>query len=183
MDFPFDRLDDAKQTVYVSLGTSFVDDVEFYRDAIEAYSGRGDMQAVLSIGGIDPADLGPIPTSVIVRSFVPQVELLAHVDLFVTRSGMNSVSEALVQGVPLVGVPHIAEQAIVARRVEQLGAGRFLKRKHVSAARLASVGDEVLGDPGYRSAAGDIGRTLRDAGGFRRAADEVEAAIAATATP
>lgn len=36
----------------------FFDDVAFYRHAIEAYSGRDDMQAVLSIGGLDPADLG-----------------------------------------------------------------------------------------------------------------------------
>ncbi len=183
VDFPFDRLDDGKQTVFVSLGTSFLDDVAFYRHAMEAYSGRDDMQVVLSIGDLDPADLGPIPESVIVRPFVPQVELLARVDLFVTRCGMNSVSESLWHGVPILGVPHMAEQAVVARRAEQLGAGRFLRRRDVTTARLASVGAEVLGNPSYRKAASEIGQTLRGAGGFRRAADEIEAAIEATTRP
>ena len=53
----------------------------------------------------------------------------------------------------------------------------------MTTARLASVGAEVLGNPSYREAASKIGQTLRGAGGFRRAADEIEAAIEATTRP
>ena len=37
---------------------------------------------------------------------------------FVTHGGMNSVSESLRMGVPMVTVPQMGEQEIVSRRVE-----------------------------------------------------------------
>jgi len=41
---------------------------------------------------------------------------------------MNSVSESLYHGVPVVVIPQMGEQEIVGRRVEELGAGLCLAR-------------------------------------------------------
>ena len=57
------------------------------------------------------------------RASVPQLDLLARVDLFVTHGGMNSVSEGLYYGVPLVGVPQQLEQALNGRQAARHGAG------------------------------------------------------------
>lgn len=176
-DFPFERLDPARRTVFVSLGTSFQDDLDFYRTAIDALSSDESVQTVVSTGGMDVEPLGPVADTVIIRPFVPQVELLGRVDLFISRGGMNSVSEALWHGVPLVTVPFLAEQAVVGRRVEQLGAGVVLRRKDVDRTSLLRSARDILADPGYKAAARQVGKGLQRAGGPERAADEIESML------
>ena len=52
-------------------------------------------------------------------------------DTFITHCGMNSVSEALYFGVPLVMFPQIIEQGGVANRTAELSTGIFLKKNTV----------------------------------------------------
>ncbi len=47
----------------------------------------------------------------------PQLAVLKQADVFVTHGGMNSVSEALVHGVPMVVVPFISDQLTNAQRI------------------------------------------------------------------
>ena len=63
--------------------------------------------------------------------------MLQAAHLFVTHCGMNSASEGLYFGVPLVLYPQQAEQGLVARRVEELGAGLRLRRASPEAIRAA----------------------------------------------
>ena len=53
-------------------------------------------------------------------------------DVFVTHGGMNSVSEALVFGTPMVVIPFVSDQPVNARCVEKLGAGKKLEYSAVS---------------------------------------------------
>ena len=54
---------------------------------------------------VEPEALGPVPDNVILRPWVPQLEMLARADVFGTHGGMNSTMEALASAVPLVVVP------------------------------------------------------------------------------
>ncbi|KAM3274078.1 hypothetical protein ACQJBY_043328 [Aegilops geniculata] len=56
----------------------------------------------------------------LIVSWCPQLEVLAHraIGCFVTHCGWNSTLEALVNGVPLVGIPHWADQPTIAKYVE-----------------------------------------------------------------
>ena len=94
--------------------------------------------------------LGTIPRNFIVQEFVPQLELLQRTALFITHGGMNSVSEALYYGVPLVVIPQSADQNLVGQRIEQLGAGKALRRTSVTAQRLRSVAEDILAKPAYQ---------------------------------
>lgn len=49
-----------------------------------------------------PKRLKNIPSNIHNYKSVPQIEVLKQADVFVTHGGMNSVSEALVQGVPTI---------------------------------------------------------------------------------
>ena len=118
--------------------------------------------------------IGPLPPGVIVRPFVPQTRVLQRASLFVTHSGANSVHEGLYCDLPLLLVPQQLEQAMIAARVEQLGAGLVLRPKRVTAERLATLADELLDEPGYRANAARIGASLRKAGGVVRAAQAIE---------
>jgi MGT family glycosyltransferase len=122
--------------VYVSLGTLFNADASFYRCCFEAL-GELDLQVILSVGSnVALASLGRAPVNFHVHSHVPQLDVLRRASVFVTHGGMNSVTESLWYAVPMVVIPQMSEQAMVGRRVEQLGAGVYLSKSEVTAETL-----------------------------------------------
>ena len=114
-----------------------------------------------------------MPSNFIVRSFVPQLEVLRRASAFITRGGMNSVSESLYFGVPVLVIPHMAEQMVIARRVEQLGAGVHMKKADATSQRIGDAVHSLMADEAYRRNSRLIGDSFRAAGGVKRAADEV----------
>ena len=88
---------------------------------------------------------------------------------------MNSVSESLLCGVPMVLYPQHSEEEAVAGRVEELGAGRRLK--HASAGSIRKALEAVLADTRYAQAAGKIAADFAQCGGAKEAADFIEARI------
>ena len=86
---------------------------------------------------------------------------------------MNSVSESLFHGVPMVVIPQMSEQEFVARRTEELGAGVFLAKEAVTPQSLRSAVDRLLTDDGFRGRARAIGESFQAAGGVMSAADAV----------
>jgi MGT family glycosyltransferase len=172
--FPYEVLDKERPLLYISLGTVYNTQQDFYRCCFAAFAGSR-YQVVLSVGRKTPiSSLGAIPANFIVREYVPQLDILQRAALFISHGGMNSVSEALYYGMPLVVIPQSADQPWVAKRVVQLGAGRMIRRTHVSASRLRSVTEEVLADEIYAQMSKRIGETLREAGGPKRAADAIQ---------
>ncbi len=176
-DFPFEAIT-RKPVVYISLGTINNDNLNFYRQCFEAF-GNYDAQFILSVGKrTDIQAPGTIPVNFIVRNFVPQLEILRRSDLFITHGGMNSVHEGLYYNVPLVVIPQQFEQSIVAQQVVKHGAGVALADKppfgQVTAADLRTAVDNVMkARAQYHDAAILLGESLRAAGGYQRAAEEL----------
>jgi len=170
-DFPWERI--RGRVVYVSLGTLFNTEAAFYRDCFEAFGGQ-DFQVILSVGAnVAIESLGAAPDNFIVQSHVPQLEVLERAAAFVTHGGMNSVCESLYHGVPLIVVPQMSEQAIIGRRVEELGAGVYLAKEAVTPVRLREAVQRVLGEDGFRRQSAVISESFRSAGGVTRAADSI----------
>jgi len=171
--FPFESLG-GKPLIYISLGTVFNDQATFYRKCFEAFA-NGPCQVALSVGSqVKMESLGSVPSNFIVRNRVPQLEVLQRAALFVTHGGMNSVSEALYDNVPLVVIPQSVDQPFIAKRVARLGAGLSLSPHRVTVPRLRGVVEEILANPSFARAAAEVGESLRTAGGFVRAVDEIE---------
>ncbi|KPV59652.1 glycosyl transferase family 1 [Paenibacillus sp. A3] len=163
----------GKSVIYISLGTAFNKDDNFYRNCLKAF-GDSDNTIVMSVGReTEIESLGAIPDNFIVRPYVPQLEVLQHARLFVTHGGMNSTNEGLSHGLPLVLVPQGADQPKVAERVAELGAGVALEKTGLTADLLRDTVNRVLATPSYREAAARVGESLRSAGGARQAADEI----------
>lgn len=182
--FPWDRLDASRTEaiVYISLGTLFNKDASFYRACFEAFADSagagafGNVSVILSTGtNVSIDNLGAPPKNFIVAPQVPQLAVLQRARAFITHGGMNSVSESLFNGVPMTVVPQMGEQAIIGRRVAELGAGLFLAKEEVTALRLRESVQRLITDSSFRQQTDAIRRSFVDAGGTARAADAIRA--------
>ncbi len=79
--------------------------------------------------------------------------LLERADLAVGYGNSGFSTQALLAGVPLAMRPRYVEQALLARRVEALGAGTLLAGQ-IDAGGVTSALQDLLGNPTYRNAAG-----------------------------
>jgi UDP:flavonoid glycosyltransferase YjiC (YdhE family) len=159
---------------YAALGTLFNERPEVFRAIAEGVEG----ELLMAVGRADLAALGPLPARVRAVPWVEdQAAVLRRARLFVSHGGMNSVSEALCAGTPLLVLPQTAEQAVNARRVQELGAGRALFDEHPTPESIRTAAEEILAT-GAAGRAAALGETLA-APGPGAAADAVEAALGA----
>lgn len=163
---------DDRPMVYISLGTVDNNNQSFYRNCMTALTGE-DYRVIISVGeNTDIEALGCIPKNCIVGPYVDQPAVLSVTDIFLTHCGMNSVSEALYYGVPLVLYPLTPEQQGVANRVHELGAGRFLKG--TSPEEIQDIIKNVLNNASIRDNAKIISDSFHRCGGAKAAADFIE---------
>lgn len=135
-----------KPLIYISLGTIVKGAKSFFGHCMKAFADE-DVTVIMSVGKTFPIKkLKNVPSNFYVYSFVPQLAVLEVADVFVTHGGMNSVSEALACGVPMVVIPFMADQPTNARRLQELGLGKLLDYKKVNARVLKNKVLEVLWD-------------------------------------
>ena len=84
---------------------------------------------------------------------------------------MNSVSESLYFGVPLIMLPQTAEQDGVAERVYQLGAGIRLDKSDVSS--ILGAINKIFADDAYRQKAAILANGFKCCSGAKGAADKI----------
>jgi UDP:flavonoid glycosyltransferase YjiC (YdhE family) len=140
--------------VYLTLGTVFNHESGdlFHR----VLAGLRDLpiNLLVTVGReIDPASLGAQPPHVRVERFVPQADVLPHVDLVVSHAGSGSVLGALAFGRPMVLAPMGADQPLNAERCAALGVGRVLDAVRATPADARDAVVAVLEDPSCRAAA------------------------------
>jgi MGT family glycosyltransferase len=170
--FDFSHVD-TDHLIYISLGTVFNQAADFYKLCFAAFA-ETKFTVILSVGTqTQMAELGEIPANFIVRNYVPQLEVLQRAKLFITHGGMNSTSEGLYYGVPLIVLPQSADQPMVARRVAEIGAGIHLNQEGLTAGDLREAAERMLQDASIRKACVEIGDSFRTAGGYHRAVEEI----------
>jgi zeaxanthin glucosyltransferase len=176
--FPWDVLD-GRPLVYASFGTLVNRREELFRTVAEACSTLP-VQLVLTAGG---GDMGTskLPGSPVVVRYAPQLDLLARSALAITHAGLNTVLEALYNGVPMVAIPITNDQPAVAARVLRSGAGDVVPLNRLSAHTLRAAIERVLTEGRYRSRAHALQQEILAAGGVERAADIVESVSSAGA--
>ena len=172
-DFDWDWLDERRQLILISTGTlaaELADD--FYRRALAALAGTADRwQAILVT---DPAGVPDPPANVRVAASVPMLALMPRLAAVVCHGGLNTVSEALAHGVPLVVAPIRHDQPVNASLVVAAGAGLRIRFSRFTPDELRDALDTVLSEPSYRASAAAVGQSFAAAGGSRAAADHLE---------
>ena len=159
--------------LFISLGSIFTRHPAFYRSCREAFD-DGRYQVAMAIGDIDPADLGPLPGTMQVRPWFPQLDVLREAAGFVTHAGMNSTMEAIYHGVPMVAFPRMPEQVVNAGRIVELGLGRRLDAETLTADALRRAVDDVLQSPEVATNLEKMRAEARRGGGAAGGADAIE---------
>lgn len=137
--------------IYISLG-SIISNKGFCKECIKAF-GNTEFSVILNTGKISVDSLGSIPENIYAYSFVPQIDVLSHTDVFLTHCGMNSVNEALSFGVPMVAMPFINDQITNAEQIVNLGFGKRVRSFPSSGKELLNTAREIYEDKSYKERA------------------------------
>ena len=156
----------ADKTVYISMGTVNQNQA-FYRNCIRAL-GETEYQVIISMGA-NTDHFDSVPENIELYESVDQMAVLSIADAFLTHCGMNSASEGLYFGVPLILFPQTPEQDAVARRTEELGAG--LRLPSIEEEDIVTSIEGVLREPRFKQAAETISDSFRQCGGIQEAVD------------
>ena len=153
-----------KPISYVSMGTVFNNEnsnlFEIIVEACKTFS--DDYSIIVSTGDEKTyekyANSSLKSDKILFVPHTPQVEILKRAFLFITHAGMNSVSEALQYGVPIICLPLSGDQPFVAWRVaDELGIGiRLQADDELSVSKVKNAISEILDNPIYRERANDL---------------------------
>ena len=159
----------AEKTVYISMGT-VNQNRQFYRNCINVLAATG-WQVIISMG-TNTDHFDDLPENIQVYESVDQMAVLSIADAFITHCGMNSASEGLYFGVPLVLFPQTPEQDAVAKRTEELGAG--VRLKSISEEDVLDALTKVICEPQYKECAARISESFKACGGAAEAKEFLE---------
>jgi zeaxanthin glucosyltransferase len=177
--FPWQKLDD-RPLVYASLGTLVNGLGSVYKTILLAAGKLPEIQVVLAKGNnIELAELGPIPSNIIVVDKAPQIELLKRAALCITHAGLNTALESLALGVPMVAIPIGYDQFGVAARIAYHAVGEFLEVGNLSVDGLHTLVQRVLNTRSYREKAQCFKNIIAQRRGLDVAAQTIERAFEA----
>lgn len=162
----------SEKTVYISMGT-VNQNRQFYRNCINVLAPTG-WQVIISMG-TNTDHFDDLPDNIQVYESVDQMAVLSIADAFITHCGMNSASEGLYYGVPLVLFPQTPEQDAVAKRTEELGAG--VRLKSISEEDVLDALTKIINEPQYKAGAEQVALSFRECGGAAEAKDFLELVV------
>lgn len=117
-----DYLDSSNEgVVYFSLGSN-VKSSSIYPEKLEIIKQALGELPFKVLWKFEDEELPGKPSNIKISKWFPQQDVLGHknIKVFVTQGGMQSAEEAILNRVPMVGVPFFADQKYNVRRLEQL---------------------------------------------------------------
>ncbi len=165
----------TKPTVFVTLGTTFVEDELFFRRVTEAALKEGS-HVIVAAGKPSFAQhlRRVLPDPVTVTPWVDYHHVFPRVQLVVHHGGMGTTHAALVYGVPQLVIPHAADQYYQAARVQRTGVGLALTPQQAQPHILRDAIQTLLWDRHWRVHATRMAQAMHKLGGAPRAAELLE---------
>lgn len=170
--FDWERLAAVKTPkVFVSLGTLLVDIRKaFFQKLIDAFAD----EPVTIIAATNPDIFEQWPDNFIVNGFVPQSDLMPHMDAVICHGGFNTVNDTFINGLPMLITPIAYDHFHTAKLIVNAGCGISIRYKRLRIEDLRSSVFELLENPVYRHAALKIKETFIAAGGNDKAVELLE---------
>lgn len=170
-NFPMHLILQDRPLVLISLGSILNNKPAFFKCCIEAFR-NSPFQVVMSVGNqIDIPSLN-LPDNFIAWSFIPQLTLLQKAAIFITHGGMNSAVEGIMNEVPMLVIPQVSDQFLVAQELERCGVGLWMREKP-TAVRLQNWTEKLFKDEQIHQNLAALKHAFVNAGGAQRGAEEV----------
>ena len=168
-DFDFVKKD--RPVIYISLGTVLKGTVSFFQNCIDAFQDEK-IDVIISVGQkFKVKKLKNILSNIHIYPSVPQLAVLKMADVFVTHGGMNSISEALVYGTPMVVIPFVSDQPANAECVEKLGVAKILQYDFINRNSLKHTVLSVLRDDNITKNMVEVQRWIKQSPGNKGGAE------------
>jgi UDP:flavonoid glycosyltransferase YjiC (YdhE family) len=156
--------------IYVSLGTLYNNNLEIYKRIIDAFKSFDEfnnnqsriklenLTIIVSTGAktfeqfkvLLENNLYSLPNNIKLVKTAPQIEILKRASLFVTHCGLNSTSEAINYGVPVVCIPLEVDQPLNAYRIaDELGLGIRLEYTVMTVDDIRQAIHKILNDKSF----------------------------------
>jgi rhamnosyltransferase subunit B len=170
-------LDEGPPPVVFTLGTSAVSAAgAFYEISAHAVEQLG-QRAVLLVGPHVQNRPSHVGRDVHVAEFAPHATLFARASAVVHQGGAGTLHQALVNGRPMLVVPHSHDQPDNAARVTRLGVARTVYPRQYTVSRLVQE-LELLAEPRYAQRAAEVGAIVQGENGPQRACDALDTLLA-----
>ncbi|CAH0547833.1 unnamed protein product [Brassicogethes aeneus] len=93
-----------------------------------------------------------VPENVKVAKWLPQQDILRHpnIKLFITQGGLQSLQEAVTNGIPLVGIPFFCDQYQNVQKIVKRGFAVKISRYQITKEAVKNAITEVLNNPKYK---------------------------------
>ncbi|KAJ8930797.1 hypothetical protein NQ314_016374, partial [Rhamnusium bicolor] len=85
-----------------------------------------------------------------------------NVVLFITQCGLQSMEEAILSHVPLVGMPFFGDQNSNAKIIDDKGVGLTISHRSISKELFKETILEVINNPVYRNRTKEISELIKD---------------------
>lgn len=165
--FDWSRIDDQKKNIYCTMGsnTSFYDEKSrrhFYRCLVEAIGAEKKYNLILQIG--NRADLmdTALYDNIYVYDWVPQLEVIRHIQLIICHGGLGTLREAIYHGVPSLVFPCGGDQPGNASRVVYHNLGIRFDFYTVTAADITAGIRKIEEDASIRNAVRTFQRSFKE---------------------
>jgi UDP:flavonoid glycosyltransferase YjiC (YdhE family) len=170
-----------KKLIYVSMGTVFgSENPGLFKILIEAcLEFSKECAIIVSTGNQETYDncirMSLNHPDILLMPHAPQIEILKQASLFITHAGMNSVSEAIIYGDPIICLPLSGDQPFVAWRVaDELKIGvRLEPNETLTVKKVTNAIRKVLGDKTFKNNVQALSDTSKTYAGHKTACQHI----------
>jgi zeaxanthin glucosyltransferase len=150
------------------------------KDTLGAARARHDWQFIIATGkGVEVGDFTDVPANVILREWVPQLEVLSRANVMINHGGFGTIKECILMRVPMVVLPFedFRDHSTSAARVVRHGLGVQSDVARVSSVELISLIEQVLNDQSFKLRVDLMREKFLQQDRFDLAAEVIEDAI------
>ncbi|MFA5921359.1 MAG: glycosyltransferase [Methylococcaceae bacterium] len=127
-DFPWQKLDGSRPLIYCTFGTHVWFSHERYKHLygiiMDTATCTQEWQWVITTGyAITPDEFDAIPENVVLVKMAPQANLLKKANIMISHGGTSTISECIINGVPIIVLPMGDDQYGNAARIAYHGIG------------------------------------------------------------
>ncbi|WP_299141769.1 glycosyltransferase [uncultured Vibrio sp.] len=144
-------IDSGKKSIYVSFGTMQNHNISLYTSILNHLNGY-EFNVLVSTGGNEDFahELAKRYPQHRIYTYLPQLDVLKHSDLFITHAGMNSTIEAIQSHTPMLAIPIMGDQNGIAARIQASNIGKVISRNKLTRKGLSSTVTLLLSNDLYK---------------------------------